>query len=180
LFEPVNLVLTPLLFFFLGMAGTPVADMASRSTRMGTRPLKVRRSGRVLVGITLAVALVVSLLMITAATLERWGKTYGEEWAYRAALRVQPWRVSATADLATLLALDGRGGNAAAASEARDLMTHAVDDHPWDVNLRPRAADVDTLLRDPAGSSGWIREQLARFPGDAAGLAAAAETAQLP
>jgi hypothetical protein len=122
----------------------------------------------------------VSLLMMAGSTLERWGQNYGEEWAYRAALRVEPWRVSATEQLATLLAVDFRSGNAAAGAEARILMSNAVHSHPWDVNLRPLAADVDTLLRDPAGSSEWIRQQIERFPGDAAGLQAATRGAQGP
>ncbi len=113
LFEPVGIVLTPLLFFMLGAAGGPPRDVVPAGA-----PARVARVGA---GLVLAAALAVSLLMLAGATLERWGRAYGEEWAYRAALRVQPWRVSATERLALRLAVDGRGGDAAAAAEARDL-----------------------------------------------------------
>jgi hypothetical protein len=78
------------------------------------------------------------------------------------------------------LAVDGRSGDAGAAAEARALMIDAVHAHPWDVNLRPRAADVDTLLGDAAGSADWIRQQIERFPADAASLQAAARATQQP
>ena len=181
LIEPVNLVLTPLLFFFLGMAGPPVGEPGT--TTEPAEPVWEARAARVahaLTGLALGAALLVSLLMMTGATLERWGREYGEAWAYRDALRVQPWRVSSTEQLALLLALDGRSGDTAAAAEARRLMADAVAAHPWNVDLRPRAADVETLLQDPAASAAWIQAHLARFPGDLAGLQDAARTSPLP
>ena len=183
LFEPVNLVLTPLLFFFVGMAGAPVQpapgpvpEPAHHTARTGGLP----RVAHAVAGLTLAAALVVSLVMLAGATFEQWGQEYGEAWAYRAALRVEPWRVSATEQLAVLLAVDGRRGDASAAAEARTLIGDAVNAHPWDVHLRPRAADIDTLLGDPAGSRDWIRQQLERFPGDRASLETGPATTQLP
>ena len=118
--------------------------------------------------------------MMVGATFEEWGLRYGEEWAYRAALRAQPWRVSATEQLAVLLAVDGRSGDAAAAAEARSLIAAAVAAHPWDVHLRPRAADIETLLGDAAASQEWIRQQLERFPGDVASVRPAQDTSPLP
>jgi len=181
LFEPMNLVLTPLLFFFLAMAGRPEAE-PEPGPEAGSEPAGraagapgLSRALRAVGGLMLAAALAVSLLMFAGATLERWGQDYGEEWAYRDALRVQPWRVSATEQLATQLAVDGRSHQAGAAAEARTLIAEAVRAHPWDVNLRPRAADIDTLLDDPVGSHDWLQQQIQRFPGDAAGLATAAE-----
>ena len=185
LFEPVNLVLTPVLFFFVGMAGAPVQpapgpapdpDPAHETARTGG----LARAAHALTGLTVAAALVVSLVMLAGATFEQWGQEYGEAWAYRAALRVEPWRVTATEQLAVLLAVDGRSGDTAAASEARTLISDAVAAHPWDVHLRPRAADIDTLLGDPAGSRDWIQQQLARFPGDRVSLETGAATTQLP
>ena len=164
LFEPVNLVLTPLLFFFLG-DGRGQVRPRTRWRNLDPTRWPEPAASRAVAGLTVAAALVVSLLMLAGATLERWGQDYGEDWAYRAALRVEPWRVSATEQLAALLAVDGRSGDAGAGAEARSLMADAVHAHPWDVNLRPRAADVDTLLGDPAGSRDWIRQQLERFPG---------------
>ena len=72
--EPLNLVLTPLLFLFAAMAAglrarEPVADE------------RTPRGVRLAVGIVLSLSLVVSLTMIAGATFERWGRHYGEEWA---------------------------------------------------------------------------------------------------
>ena len=172
LFEPVGIVLTPLLFFMLGAAGGPPRDVVPAGA-----PARVARVGA---GLVLAAALAVSLLMLAGATLERWGRSYGEEWAYRAALRVQPWRVSATERLALRLAVDGRGGDAAAAAEARDLARSVVEDHPWDVDARVWAADVEALLRNDPGKRAWIAQQVARFPADRAGLQQAAAEGGIP
>ena len=86
LFEPVGLVLTPLLFFMLGAAAGP-ARVAATSPAWG-------RVARLAGTAILAAGLVVSLVMATAATFEEWGIRYGEEWAYRTATRVQPWRIT--------------------------------------------------------------------------------------
>jgi O-antigen ligase len=157
--EPLNLVLTPLLFLFAAMAAglrarEPVADE------------RTPRGVRLAVGIVLSLSLVVSLTMIAGATFERWGRHYGEEWAYRAALRVQPWRLTSTEQLALQLAAQGRAGDQEAGDEAKRIIAEGVERFPWDVNVRVWAADVDTLLNDPAGSRAWRRQHVERFPAD--------------
>jgi excinuclease UvrABC ATPase subunit len=78
------------------------------------------------------------------------------------------------------LAVDGRSGDAAAAGEARDLARSVVAEHPWDVDVRVWAADVEALLRNDAGKHAWIAQQLARFPADRAGLQQAAAEGGIP
>ena len=158
--EPLNLVLTPLLFLFAAMAaGLRAREPASRDER-------TPRGVRLGVGIVLSLSLVVSLTMIAGATFERWGREYGEEWAYRAALRVQPWRLTSTEQLALQLAAQGRTGDQEAGAEAKRIIAEGVERFPWDVNVRLWAADVDTLLNDPAGSRAWRRQHVERFPAD--------------
>lgn len=169
LVEPLSLVLTPLLFLYLGIA-------ADRSTERATAgpPWRAPVALRIATGVLLWSALVVSTLVVVASTLERWGRTYGETWALRAALAVQPWRVSASEQLSLQLALDGRDGDEAAAREAEELIATDVSRFPWDVNVRVFASDVDLILRDPAGATRWRRAQVERFPGDRALLDEAA------
>ena len=156
----VNLVLTPLLFLFAAMAaGLRAREPASVDER-------TPRGVRLGVGIVLSLSLVVSLTMIAGATFERWGREYGEEWAYRAALRVQPWRLTSTEQLALQLAAQGRTGDQQAGAEAKRIIAEGVERFPWDVNVRLWAADVDTLLNDPAGSRAWRRQHVERFPAD--------------
>ena len=157
--EPLNLVLTPLLFLFAAMA----AGLRAREPAADER---TPRGVRLAVGIVLSLSLVVSLTMIAGATFERWGRHYGEEWAYRAALRVQPWRLTSTEQLALQLAAQGRAGDQQAGAEAKRIIAEGVERFPWDVNVRVWAADVDTLLNDPAGSRAWRRQHVERFPAD--------------
>ena len=166
LVEPISLVVTPLLFLFLSMSG-PISDdtIGARWRSRAADPLT-----RIAVGITLVAALLVSLQMLSASTLERWGRTYGEAWALDDALRVQPWRLSAAQRLALRLAIDGRAGDAEAADRARTVIGDAVVRHPWDVDVRLWAADVETLLRDDDAAAAWIDEHLERFPSDAEGI----------
>jgi O-antigen ligase len=157
LVEPLNLVLTPLLFLYLGI-------VAHRSSE---QPMwRAPTVARIATGVLLWSALVVSILVLSASTLERWGRTYGETWAFRAALAVQPWRLSASERLALQLALDGRAGDEAAAREAKDTLASDVSRFPWDVNVRLFASDVDLILNDPSGAAVWRRAQIDRFPGD--------------
>ncbi len=162
LFEPVGLVLTPLLFFMLGAAAGP-ARVAATSPAWG-------RVARLAGTAILAAGLVVSLVMATAATFEEWGIRYGEEWAYRTATRVQPWRITSTERLAVLLAVDARSGNVAAGAQARAMIDAAVAAHPWDPDVRVWASYVETLLRNDPGAQRWIAQQIARFPADRAGV----------
>jgi hypothetical protein len=163
LVEPTNVVLTPMLFLFAGIACGP-----RRSDSTIPSGARIRTPAVVL----LAGGLAISLLMMTAATLEAWAIRYGEPWAWRAAVAAQPWRVTAAEGLAVRLALDGRAGEMSAAGEARELIAGAISSHPWDVKLRLTASDVETLLHDPMAADRWVREHVDRFPADAAALEA--------
>ena len=163
-FEPLNLVLTPLLFLLAGIAGSSLEGRDRAAAGGGIR--RPRRT----TGTLLAVALAVSLVLFTASALEHWGDTYGEPWAYRAALKIEPWRLSAAEDLAIRLATDGRAGDEDASAEARSVIGDAVADHPWDPDVRTRAADVELLLKDPEAARQWIQRQIDRFPADIAAL----------
>jgi len=169
LIEPAHLALTPLLFFFIALAG-PVSDdvFVPGRTHVGRVP-------SLAVALALSIASFVSVQMLAAATLERWGRVYGETWALESALRIQPWRLSASEVLALSWALDGRAGDEAAGERARGLIAEAVRDHPWDSQVRLRAADIETLLRDEAAARAWIEQHLERFPGDSRGLVEARE-----
>ncbi len=156
LVEPLNLVLTPLLFLLAGVA----AGHATRAT-------KARAPARALAAAALACGVIVASLMFAAASLEQWGKLYAETWAYRDALRLEPWRVTSSERLAILLAEDARGGPAEEASQARDVIGDAVADHPWDANVRLFQADVDTLLRNPTAARAAVAAHVARFPAEA-------------
>ncbi len=161
LVEPVGLVLTPLLFLFASMAG---------GRERAHQQIEVSRPVTAIITSILSVCLVGSAIMIAGATLEQWGRTYGEAWALEQALEVQPWRVSAAQRLALRLAIDGRAGDADAADRARVVIGDAVIRHPWDVDVRLWAADVETLLRDDDAAAAWVEEHLERFPADAAGV----------
>jgi hypothetical protein len=161
LVEPVGLVLTPLLFLFGGMA--------SRREE-AHQPIEAGRAVAALTAGILSVCLVGSLIMITGATFERWGRAYGEAWALERALEVQPWRLSAAERLALRLAIDGRSGDPDAAGQARHVIGDAVARHPWDVDVRLWAADVETLLRDDDAAAAWVEDHLERFPSDAEGI----------
>jgi O-antigen ligase len=156
--EPLNLALTPLLFLFVGSACSWRIDLAT--ARGDTR------SPRAPTGAVLGVAVAAAVAMFAGSALEQYGHTYDETWAYRAALRVQPWRISAQERLALQLALDGRSGDDAAAAEARRTIDDAVRAHPWDPSVRLSAADVETLLKDTVAARTWLEAQLQRFPGD--------------
>jgi hypothetical protein len=168
LVEPIGLVLTPLLFLFAGVAAGSDERAADEA------PVR----GPVAWGVTavLVVATVVSVQMLASATFERWGRVYGEVWALDRSLAIQPWRLSAAERLAIRLAIDGRAGDAAAGARAREVISAAVDRHPWDGDVRFVAADVETLLRDEEAALAWIAEQLERFPGDASTVEDAAST----
>jgi hypothetical protein len=173
LIEPLDLVLTPQLFWFLAIAGPVSGDVLGAGWSS-----PARKAGRASMAAALVVATIVSVQMLTAATLERWGRTYGEAWALEDALRVQPWRTSAAQRLALHLALDGRAGDEAAGERGREVIGEAVHDHPWDVDVRLWAADVETLLRDDEAAAAWVAEHLERFPADADGIRrAGSETA---
>jgi O-antigen ligase len=162
LVEPLNLVLTPLLFLTAGIAAGAARrrTVATRSADRGGRALGA------LVTTVLVAGLVLAALAFAAAILEQQGTQYGEPEALRTALRLQPWRSTARQELAIQLAVAGRSGDAAAGREAKALMSEGIDDRPWDPDARIAAARVDTLLNDPAGARVWLEQQLERFPGD--------------
>jgi hypothetical protein len=162
LYEPLNVVLTPLLFLVAGVACSGRAEIVSESTR----PSSIARAGRAAVGVALAAGLVLSSLALGASALEDWARTHYAEWALRASLDLEPWRVTASEALAYNLAVDGRGGDEAAAKEARDLIGETVRQHPWNPGVRIIAAGVEQILRNLEGAQLWIRRQLERFPND--------------
>lgn len=167
LFEPIHPLLTPM----LGLTSA----LAARSPDGDAAPVGDPRFPRSVATIALVVALVITALMTTASTLERWGTRYGQIWALRASVAVQPWRLSAKVALAFRLGFDGRGsepGAAQAAAEAREIMAEAVRSHPWDVQVRLSAADLEVYLRDPDAGRRWVVEHVERFPSDRAALEA--------
>jgi hypothetical protein len=174
LYEPLNLVLTPLLFLLLGVAarepetapGPPATGPEPQPDAPTKKASSLATTARALVATLLSMAVVVSGLVLTASALEQWGRTHYAEWALRRSLDIQPWRISAAETLAFNLALDGRAGDAAAAREARALIQTTVEHHPWDPGVRIIAAGVEQLMRNEAGAKRWIDEQLRWFPND--------------
>jgi hypothetical protein len=162
LVEPLNLVLTPLLFLTAGIA----AGAARGHAKTAPTPDRPGRVLGVLVPAVLGVGLVLAALEFGAAILEQQGSQYGEPGQLRAALRLEPWRSTARRELAIQLAVAGRSGDAAAGREARSLMTDGVGARPWDPDARIAASRVDTLLNDPTEARSWLEQQLERFPGD--------------
>jgi O-antigen ligase len=175
--QPVNVALTPLMFLLAGVVarGDPSRDC---SVHPGGRAI------RGVVGASLCVGLVGSVLVLTASTLEQWGRSYSEEWALRSSLAIAPWRVSAVQGLALDRALDSRSRDPAAATEARDLIAGAIRQHPLNPALRISAMDVELIIGDPVRARVWLQEQVQLFPGDIASyphsLRAFLDTGALP
>lgn len=165
LMQPMHVVLTPLLFLMAGLACRPGAAVDNERTHSAAVPLS-HRFVRPLVAVLLAAGLLFAAGSLAGSVLERQGRTYASEWALRASLAVSPGRITAAQALATTLALDARSGDAAARREARELMARTVELHPWNPGVRLVAADVHTLMRDPAGAAVWTARHFARFPGD--------------
>ncbi len=162
-FEPMSVVLTPLLFLFAGAS-------AARTAQPSSAPAGERRSGaigRTAATVALACLVVLAGVNLTASGLEQWGHTHADSnWALRSATGLAPWRLTATEALAISLAVDGRAGDEASATEARDVVDRAVRDHPMNPGVRLLAADVELLLRNFPATQRWIREQLEVFPND--------------
>lgn len=155
LYEPLNLSTTPLLFLFAAAAyPEPVSHGA------GPRAVRV-----VAIGV-LAAATVLAGLALGASALEQWGRTHFAEWSIRTSLALQPGRLSAQERLAIELALDGRASDVSAAAEARATIQDAVEQHPWDPNVRLTASDVERLLKDFDASAAWLDRQAERFPNE--------------
>jgi hypothetical protein len=158
LYEPVNVVITPLLFLLAGAANAGVAAVRrSASLRPALAPA---------VALCLIAALGLSGVALAASSLEQWSRTHFEPGAVRASVALMPWRLSATERYAIELALDGRAGDVASAAEARRVIADAVGRHPWDPGVRLVAMDVEMLLRNPGGVDPWLRDHFERFPND--------------
>lgn len=155
--EPLNMVTTPLLFLLAAIAAGPgrttEASVLARRARLG-----------VLAGLT--VSLLVTVLLLTAATFEHWGAKYGEVWALETSIRLQPWRLSAERELAFRLASDAAGGQPGSAAATRAVIEDAVTGHPWDPTVRLWAAQVEHLMRDDVRARTWLDRQVALFPAD--------------
>jgi hypothetical protein len=170
LLQPLNVLLTPLLFLLAGLASSsPPDDRAEMATDIPQDANGARALGLVVrtgLGVALAGALFLAVAVLGASVLEQYGQNYNSEWSLRTSLRLTPGRVTAAEALALRLALDGRAGNEAAAREAAELAEHTVLIHPWNPGVRLMAADVHILLNDPRTASVWIERHLARFPKD--------------
>ncbi|HEX2173914.1 MAG TPA: O-antigen ligase family protein, partial [Dehalococcoidia bacterium] len=165
LMQPMHVVLTPLMFLMAGLACRPAAPVAERLPAGAVVPPN-RPYARTLIGISLVAGVVATSGSLVSSALERFGRTYASEPALRAALAVSPGRITAAEALATSLALDARSGDPAAGREAAELMGRTVGMHPWNPGVRLVAADVHTLMQDPAGAAEWTQRHFARFPGD--------------
>jgi hypothetical protein len=158
--EPVNVVVTPVLFLLLGLCVMPRREP-------GAAPTRTARAASTACVALLSAGLILSAVAFAASTLEQWGRQYGELWADRAAHTVAPWRVTAAEDLAILLAVDGRSGNTSAAEEALSISEGLVAAHPWDPTVRVTVSNVARLLQRPADANAWMAAQFRQFPSDA-------------
>jgi O-antigen ligase len=159
LIEPLNLVLTPLLFFSIGAAAGLPTDAMGGTSRDSALP----RIASLATGVLLLTTVVVAVQMLIAAGFEQQGKVYADGWAYRISLDIEPWRLTATEGLAQLLAQDGSGSSARVASS---MMADAVGHNPWDTRVRLYASTVETLLNHNAAAEAYLAQQLRLFPGD--------------
>lgn len=157
LYEPLNVVTTPLLFLTLGLA----------AARAPARIAHLPGAGRVAVSVLLVGALLSTGLLLAAATLERWGSRYGEIWALESALDLQPWRLNAQRALAFRLSADASAGDETAARRAREVIDDAVGQHPWHPQVRLWAGQVEHLMRDEGAAIAWVEQHEDRFPSDA-------------
>jgi hypothetical protein len=156
LLQPLNIVLTPLLFVLAGLAVGP----PRRATKL---------SGWL--GIAVAVMLVLSLGRFTASWMQRYGDSYNSLDSVRTATKLEPRRLGAAVELARFLAFEYRTGDADARTEARAVMANAVRWHAWSPSVRLDAADVESIMEDRAGALEWIERHLEIFPNDPRALA---------
>jgi hypothetical protein len=158
--EPVNVVVTPVLFLLLGLCVMP--------GRGPQRP-RTRTVGAVSIACVslLSAGLMLSGVAFAGSTFEQWGRRYGELWADRASHAMAPWRVTAAEDLAIRLAVEGRSGDASAGGEALSISRGLVAAHPWDPTVRVSASNVARLLQRPREADAWAAAQFRQFPSDA-------------
>ena len=182
LIEPLDVVLTPLLFLFAGAAaGRPAEVGTGVAAEARGDPSRIALAGRVTTATVLILATLLATVNLGASALEQWGHSHAESnWALRAATGMAPWRLTAHEALALSLAVDGRGGDEAAAAEARGVVDAVVERHPRNPGVRLLAADVELLLRNFPATQAWIRDQLATFPNDSVRVPAAEPGLTLP
>src|SRR6185436_26921 len=116
LIEPLDVVLTPLLFLLAGAAAGRTAEVGAEVTGE-PRPDRagIAVAGRVATATVLVAAALLAFVNLGASALEQWGHSHSESnWALRAATGMAPWRLTAHEALALSLAVDGRAGDEAA------------------------------------------------------------------
>ncbi len=158
LVEPLNMVITPLLFFTMGVAAGTGADRtgdgilhvrtAPRHDRVGRLPRRDRHLVR-----------------------RRHPRTVGHDATERSgrsesSLDLQPWRLSAQRALAIRLSSDAAAKRPGAriGGAGRDPAGRRA--HPWDTQVRLWAAQVEHLMGNDDLALAWIEEHVERFPAD--------------
>lgn len=159
MFQPMNVVATPLMFFLAGIA-------ARREPGREPPRKSVRPTTRLLLLAVVALILLLTTLRAAASVFEQVGRSYFSPWSLEQSLRLEPRRASAAQALALSLALDGRGGDAVAAARARKIIEKTVAHHPWHAKVRLTAAEVETLLRNNLGTRLWLERHRSIFPND--------------
>jgi O-antigen ligase len=163
LVEPLDVLLTPMLFLLAGAAAGGAVETSPAETETDHR----RSFARIGVAVVVAGVCGIAAVNLAASSLEEWGHTHYEaDWALRTATGLAPWRLTASEALATNLAVEGRAGDEGAGREARDVVDRLVGHHPMNPGVRLLAADVELLLRNLPGTQEWIRRHLSVFPND--------------
>lgn len=180
LLQPIHVVITPMLFLFMGLAArTRVASIPDdldppRSTEQKVILPWVFAS--VFVGGVLVVGLALSGLRMVASVYEFYGRRESSQPALRTALRLEPRRLSAAQKLLIEEAVDWR-----LAFQRPDLRSEikasidrrsrlVVNQHPWSLTSRIAAANAAVLTEDFAEADRWFARQLDRFPNDTIAL----------
>lgn len=153
LFEPVNVVTTPLLFFLAGIAAGPPGRILESEA--------MRRLGMSF----LIAGLIVSSVLGAAALAERWGSRYQDRDGLELALVLHPDRMTAMRRLGSQLA-DAEGVGDVEAAEVREAITEAVTAHPWDPVIQWWAASIELQMGDEEQAAWWLERQRARFPAE--------------
>lgn len=160
LVQPMNVAMTSLGFLLLGVAAASgdAAAMVARQAFGG--------AVRAAVGVLLVCVVVVSLTTMLAAVIEQYEHTYytPDHGGLQTASRLVPWRIKTKTDLAIQLALDGRSGNEARATEAVELARLLRENHPDDPGVYLVSVQVYKLVMDPQGAVPVIQEFKVRFP----------------
>jgi hypothetical protein len=159
--QPLNIVLTPLMFLAAGLACRRRAEV--RSVRIGRW-----------VAVPFAVGLLLGSQRLAASSFERYGSIYGSASALRWSLRVEPRRFGAEVALARHHAVEHNPQDPTPEAEARRLVRRMLDQYGWLPNSRLEAADVLAVLGDTRGARRLVREDLRLFPNDPRALIAAA------